>query len=131
MSRSGYSEDLDPLALGRWRGIIASATRGKRGQQFFRDVIAALDALPEKKLTRNALEKDGAVCTLGALGRFRALELSNLDTYDHEQLGEVFGVAHQLAQEVMYVNDEWRYDSEEQRWVRVRAWAVEQLRASK
>jgi hypothetical protein len=45
MSRSGYSDDLDPLALGRWRGRVASAMRGKRGQAFLREMLAAMDAM--------------------------------------------------------------------------------------
>lgn len=48
MSRSGYSDDCENIAM--WRGVIASATRGKRGQRFFRDLVTALDAMPEKAL---------------------------------------------------------------------------------
>lgn len=130
MSRSGYSDDLDPLDLGRWRGIIASATRGKRGQKFFRDLVAALDAMPVKALVESVLEKEGAVCALGALARYRGLALPELDTYDHEGLGEAFGVAHQLAQEVMFENDDaWpaRRATPEERWRLVRAWAAKQV----
>lgn len=128
MSRSGYSDDLSPFELGRWRGQVASATRGARGQKFFRDLIAALDAMPEKKLVKSALEtKGGAVCALGALGRFRAIILRDLNTYDHEGLAEAFDIAHQLAQETMYVNDELYAKTDEERWLHVREWATEQI----
>lgn len=127
MSRSGYSDDLFPLDLGRWRAQVASAMRGKRGQQFFRDLIAALDALPEKKLVRGHLEKDGAVCALGALGRHRGVDVGTLDTEDYDALGVTFNIAYQLAQEVMYENDE-RYGTDENRWQRMRDWAELQLR---
>lgn len=128
MSRSGYSDDLDALALGRWRAIIASATRGKRGQRFFRDLVAALDAMPEKKLAKSKLETEtGSVCALGALGRQRGIELGGLDTYDHEALGETFDIAHQLAQEVMFENDERWCRSDEERWQQVRDWAARQI----
>jgi hypothetical protein len=57
MSRSGYDEDMDdPLALGRWRAQVASSTRGKRGQKLLRDMLAALDAMPEKRLVSGVLE---------------------------------------------------------------------------
>lgn len=134
MSRSGYTDDGDcddDLALGRWRGIIASATRGKRGQRFFLDLVAALDALPDKRLVSGELQnKEGAVCALGALGKFRGVDVGALDTYDHEALGKTFNVAEQLTQEVMYENDErrWNRMTDEQRWQDVRAWAVKQLR---
>lgn len=132
MSRSGYSDDLGPLALGRWRAIIASATRGKRGQQFFRDLVAALDAMPEKRLVSSKLETDdGAVCALGALGRHRGVDLASVDTYDWEQLGKTFNVAEQLAQEVMFENDESWSDTPEQRWRHIRAWAERQIRPVK
>jgi hypothetical protein len=129
MSRSGYSDDLDPLALGRWRAQVKHATEGKRGQKFFRDLVAALDAMPEKKLTKSALEtKDGAVCALGALGRARGVELPELDTYDHDALAEAFNIASQLAAETMYENDERHCRSDEDRWVSVRDWAARQIR---
>lgn len=70
MSRAGYSDDLDPLDLGRWRAQVLSALRGKRGQAFLRDLIAALDAMPEKRLVSGDLQDEtGCVCALGALGR--------------------------------------------------------------
>lgn len=45
MSRSGYSEELDQWDLIRWRGQVASAIRGKRGQAFLRAMLAALSLL--------------------------------------------------------------------------------------
>jgi hypothetical protein len=131
VSRSGYSDDYDdPLQVGRWRAIVASATRGKRGQLFFRDLVTALDSMPAKSLASSALEtKEGAVCALGALGRHRGVDLRNLDTYDWDQLGETFNVARQLTQEVMYENDEsWIHDvTGEKRWKHVRDWAAKQI----
>lgn len=56
MSRSGYHDDLDTLELGRWRGRVASAIRGKRGQKLLRDLLAALDAMPEKRLVSDVIE---------------------------------------------------------------------------
>lgn len=52
MSRSGYSDDYDGdnWDLIRWRGAVTSAIRGKRGQAFLREALAALDAMPEKQL---------------------------------------------------------------------------------
>lgn len=130
MSRCGYSDDLDTLDLGRWRGQVASAIRGKRGQKFFADLIAALDALPQRRLVKDEFEAaEGEVCALGALGKARGVNLAELDTEDYEQLGGAFDIAHQLAQEVMYVNDECGWQpSPEERWVLVRAWAERQLR---
>jgi hypothetical protein len=60
VSRSGYVDDMcDEWALIRYRGAVASAIRGKRGQAFLREMLAALDAMPEKRLTAGALVFDG------------------------------------------------------------------------
>lgn len=50
MSRSGYSDDCDdPLQEGRWRAAVNSAIRGKRGQAFLREALAALVAVMSVK----------------------------------------------------------------------------------
>jgi len=128
VSRSGYSDDYDdPLEVGRWRAIIASASRGKRGQKFFRDLVTALDALPVKELVAGDLEKEGSVCALGALGKHRGVDLNELDTTDWNQLGETFNIAQQLAQETMYMNDEYGRQDPASRWETVREWAAKEI----
>ena len=64
MSRSGYPDDCDSnWQMIKWRGMVVSAMRGKRGQQFFRDLLAALDAMAEKSLIAGELEDaEGAPC---------------------------------------------------------------------
>ena len=109
MSRSGYCDDYgddDPLALGRYRAQVASAIRGKRGQALLRELLAALDAMPEKQLVAGDLEADGQFCALGVVGQARGLNLAAIDTYDVESLGGTFNIADQLAREIMWVNDE-------------------------
>lgn len=60
MSRSGYVDDMcDQWALIRYRGAVSSAIRGKRGQAFLREMLAALDAMPEKRLISGVLVFDG------------------------------------------------------------------------
>jgi len=129
MSRSGYSEDLDNWDLIRWRGRVASAIRGKRGQQFLNDLAVALDALPEKSLIAEELESDGAVCAIGSLGRARGLDMSKIDPEEPEQVAGAFGIATCLAQEVAYENDEGAYrETPEQRWTRMRAWVERNIK---
>jgi len=109
MSRSGYCDDYgddDPLALGRYRAQVGSAIRGKRGQALLRELLAALDAMPDKQLVAGELEADGQFCALGVVGQARGLNLATIDTYDVESLGGKFNIAEQLAREIMWVNDE-------------------------
>lgn len=145
MSRSGLNEaDFysveDVLQYGRFRGQIQSAIRGKRGQGFFQAVVEALDAMPEmvtsdyyqdggERVYDSIGDKDGNVCVLGALAMHRGLP-TDLDAEDHSKLGETFNIAHQLAQEVMYMNDEYfdRGHTPEQRWTEMRAWALSKIR---
>lgn len=132
MSRSGYSDDCDnDWGLIRWRGAVASAIRGKRGQEFLYEMLHALAALPERKLIDRDLEREGAVCALGAVGKARGLDMSKVDPEDHEAVAAFFGIPHSLACEVMYWNDEdWRARSEtdEQRFERMRKWIENNLR---
>jgi hypothetical protein len=46
-----------------------------------------------------------------------------LDPEDYEQLADVFGVAHQLVQEIEFENDEY-HETPEQRWERMRTWVA-------
>lgn len=132
MSRSGYSDDLDPLDLGRWRGQVASAMRGKRGQAFLRETLAALDAMPEKRLLTSDLERNGDVCALGAVGRARGIDMSGIDPEDYSKVASTFGIAEQMAQEIVYMNDEafdgYWCKTPEDRFSKMRAWVVSKIK---
>lgn len=135
VSRSGYTDDCYGPELAMYRGVIASATRGRRGQSFFRELVAALDAMPVKRLISGDLEtEEGDVCALGCLAKRRGVTtLEPDDVTDHDKLGATFDIAHQLAAEVMYENDEGfhsyphREETPEERWARMRKWAAEQI----
>jgi len=136
MSRSGYSDCLDNWAMIKWRGQVASAIRGKRGQAFLKELLAALDAMPEKRLVSGEFEADGEVCTLGSVARVRGMALPKFDPDDTEGIGELFGIANQLVKEIMYENDEYsawvveaqRADrSAEGRWRYMRDWVAKQI----
>lgn len=132
MSRSGYCDDLESEQFAMWRGQVASAIRGRRGQKFLVDLLTALDAMPVKELIADELERDGEVCAIGALGRARGIDMSKIDPEDPDKVAEVFNIAHQLAQEVVYVNDEWpgNYATPSQRWANVRKWVAAQIRTA-
>ncbi|HET9131159.1 MAG TPA: hypothetical protein VFO86_09440 [Terriglobia bacterium] len=125
----------------KWRGQVSSAIRGKRGQNLLTQLLAALDAMPEKRLIREELEQDGEVCTLGALGKVRGIDMTDLDPDDPDGVAAVFDVAPQLVQEIVYMNDEYneftyevvggrsvrRDISPEQRWKNMRAWVASKI----
>ena len=132
MSRSGYSDDCDDnWSLICWRGAVASSLRGKRGQAFLREALAALDAMPEPILIPHALKAEGSFCLLGAVGEKRGTPLETVDDEDHEAVASLFGVPHALACEIMWMNDEaGPYDETPRaRWERMRRWIVRNIKA--
>lgn len=131
MSRSGYCDDMDDQwAHICWRGAVASSIRGKRGQAFLRELIDALDALAEKRLIAHDLQAGDNVCAIGSVGLRRGLDMSALNPEDSESIAGAFGIADPLVREIEYMNDEvyWR-ETPEDRWQRIRAWAVANLKA--
>jgi hypothetical protein len=131
MSRSGYNDyDGDNWDLIRWRGAVTSAIKGRRGQAFLKEMLAVLDAMPEKRLASDELEHQGEVCALGAVGRARQIDMSKIDPHDPPQVAPAFGISEALAREIVYVNDEgcWGVDTPEKRFERVRTWVVSQIR---
>lgn len=125
-----------------------------------RELVQALDALPEKRLASGSLvTEDGDYCTLGALGRARGMDMAPIDPEDREAVAHAFGVAEALAAEVMFLNDEMFDDfghyaeieihgpmrgrerhrrtvrvvnerAAETRWSRMRAWAAANLKSA-
>ena len=138
MSRSGYQDQLDDFALARWRGAVLRASVGKRGQRLFRDLIAALDAMPEKVLIAgDFLHPDGGCCALGAVGLYRGISretLMVLDPEETDQITKTFNISNALARETVFQNDEvglyasLHGETPAQRWVRMRAWATDNIR---
>jgi hypothetical protein len=130
MSRSGYTDDGDDQwQLIRWRGAVASALRGRRGQAFLNEMLAAMDALPEKKLVVDEIETaDGAVCAIGAVGRARGVDMKGIDPHDPPQVAGAFGIASALAQEIVYMNDEWfSRKTPGERFALMRTWIKDEI----
>lgn len=149
MSRSGYSDDYDQWDVIRWRGAVKSAIRGKRGQSFLTEMLAAFDAMAEKRLIKNELSEPNyisvghwglhegtpLVCAIGSVGSTRGIDMSNLDPEDRETVANVFGIPPTLAAEIVFENDEgagyWMNDeAPEARWTRMRAWIVSNLKVA-
>ena len=136
MSRSGYSDDGDdsdyPLAL--WRGAVESAIRGKRGQAFLKEMLAAMDALPQKRLIAHELVANGEACAIGTVGLARGIDMSKLDPDAYGQIAKVFGISAALVREIEYENDDddnWRDTTAvtpEVRFERVRKWVQSQIK---
>ena len=147
MNRSGYMDEVDSQeaqwAFIRWRGQLASVIRGKRGQAFLQELLEALDALPVKRLIQHdfiigapafippALSSHVVpdVCALGALGVKRGINLLVIDPEDYDAVANAFDVAHQLAREIEFMNDDAFYHlTPEQRWQKMRDWVASQIK---
>jgi hypothetical protein len=134
MSRSGYSDDCDnEWSAICWRGAVASAIRGRRGQAFLREMAQAMDAMPEKKLfVGEIVAEDGGVCAIGSVAIKRGVDTKRIDPEDRDQVAAVFGISPAMAAEIAYMNDEyfepWREElPPEERWKKVRAWVESKI----
>lgn len=131
VNRSGYDYYCDYWALIRYRGAVSSAIRGRRGQAFLRDLISALDAMPEKRLIADSFLTDAGVCALGAVCAFRGVEPPDTRYLDYipPAAAAGLGIAKALAAEVMHENDDGGplRESPEWRWQRMRDWAERNL----
>ena len=129
MSRSGFYEaddyDRDAiLSMGRTRGRVASATRGRRGQSFLKAALSALDKMPDKRLAGGTFGvRNGCMCFMtsiatetGRASAFTGVDLSYGDEAVCEKLAGAFDVAPVLIQELVWDNDEYPYANESERW---------------
>ncbi len=138
MSRSGYNEDgdIETWVLIRWRGAVKSAIRGRRGQAFLKELLAALDDLPKPELIAHDLIKDGGVCAIGSVGLSRGTDMTGLDPEFSDGIAASFGIANALVCEIEFINDEDFYpglandpnETIEHRFTRVRSWVEKQIR---
>ena len=141
MSRSGYSYYGE--AIGNlYRANVERSLAGKRGQKYLRKLIEALDAMEVKELHAIHPDDDGLFeennvckpCTLGAVALREGWEdPTNISASYHEGLGKRLNVPSMLIAEVEWENDEggpqwYRSESPEERWARMRAWAVRHLK---
>ena len=102
-----------------------------------------MDAMPVKELIANQLiDAEGACCTIGVVCKSRGIDVSKVDPHEPWDVGRAVGIAHQMAQEIEYYNDEYGYSFEkvkgtnrwerveetpEQRWQRMRKWVSDRL----
>jgi hypothetical protein len=133
MSRSGYDDDCGGWQLNCWRGAVSSAIRGRRGQEFLRELADALDAMPEKVLIRDELESDGQYCALGVIGHARGMDLSTIDPMDRLGIALSFEISEALAAEIEFENDDGAFyrETPQARWERMRRWVASKITSAK
>jgi hypothetical protein len=137
MSRHGYSDDGGGnWELVCWRGAVNSAIRGRRGQAFLKEALAALDAMSVKVLVTHELEADGAFCTLGVVANARGVDVSDIthDRYEEDMgyaIAPRLDIAPAMAREIMYLNDEeacyWSEEDPGRRFRYMREWIAQHI----
>jgi hypothetical protein len=131
MSRSGYIDDFDDnWALVKWRGAVASAINGFRGQAALITLRDALDSMPSKRLIKGELiTKDGDVCAMGRLAQVSERNVTDVDPYNSEQVAKRLGLAEAMVREIAFVNDDNPLETPENRWTRMRRWVESNIRS--
>lgn len=128
-SEREHSEEGSDWDYVRWRGAVKRAIKGKRGQAFLSDLVEALDALPEQRLTSHKLKDHNGYCAIGAVFAKRGIDPSPIDPGDHDGVASRLGISESLAREIASVNDEGGPSGEtrRQRWARMREWALKNI----
>lgn len=106
--RLNWTDEEDrPGQFALWDANCRRSLRGKDGQKALRELEAALLALPEKRLIRDALTNDdGEVCAVGAYARHKGLDLSKFDPeYESDEVGIAAGMPPLVAWKVVALND--------------------------
>lgn len=143
MTRTSYNESENPIGY-VWDATVARCIRGKPGQRALRALLAALEALPEKRLIDGALADRGEVCAIGALIAYKqgaALDLPWVEAIDRldgvdsvnytAELAKPYGMAWTLAWEIVNMNDDWfSHCTPEERYERILAWVRSQIIAT-
>jgi hypothetical protein len=124
-----------------WYANLRRTMLSARGQAFLRELLEALDALPQKRLIPGALQQGGEVCAIGAVGLKRGMDLTALDSHEQNEIAHAFGVSSMMVQEIAYWNDQgmeaclveltdgggFNENTPEDRFGFVRAWVVSWL----
>jgi len=135
-----YCDNWDRI---RWAGALKQAIKSERGQAVLRELETALLSLPEKSLIGGAFSYCGQVCALGALAvkrkvdegkegstaRYEVEEEFSDILDDSEMVARRLSIAHTLAWQVMYENDERSCGrTPEQKYAHVLAWVRERIK---
>ncbi len=99
-------------------------------------MLEALDALPEPRLIVGDLIREpglvltGGVCAIGSVGIKRGLDMTEIEAHDPKDVAAAFGIAHAMAAEIEWMNDEVGAMAEtpEERFIRVRIWIIEEIK---
>jgi hypothetical protein len=128
------SFDGEYVPEGLWNQRLSATLYSKRGKERLREFASILDAMPEKKLIANTLEREGQVCFVGAICRAKGVEMpkprydDDCDIYDTAESGQRAGIPWTLAWTMGSLNDnQWGRLSPEERWLAARRWIDEQL----
>jgi hypothetical protein len=139
MSRHGYTDDYgcDDNTIHLYRGAVERAIAGKRGQRLLRRLIAALEAMPEKRLAHgvvpgkdddydenaHALVHEGGCCAFGAVALAEKMPDWTHSLFEPSSVASAFDVAQSMAAEIEYINDDRAPSDPEKRWQYVYDWA--------
>lgn len=158
MSRFSYEEYLGDdadLAYGRWEGRVRAVLRGRPAQEHFRELEAALLAMPEKRLIEGTLSDGQYACAVGEIavarrvraGEDRAAVLASLKPdgdedgpYEDQEAGETarfaqktLGMSYTLGWLMAEANDELfgsGSHTPEQRWAAMLRWTRQHIRTA-
>ena len=139
MSRHGYTEDgewCEGEDCGEcdyclWRARVDEAIAKPESQDFLAE-LAKVGPLESGFCSRVLMNEEGAVCAIGAVLKHRGEKLEPEDEdygseWAPDEVALLAGIPEELAQEIMFENDEWGGSPEKVRDHMV-AWAKARLK---
>lgn len=137
MTRSGYVDDFGSDGwwdLIRYRGAVASAIRGKRGQAFLKRLVEVLEGMEVKELHDDVFARpDGPCCAMGAVAVANGVAPEEFQycENDTEYAAQTLNIAPALAKEIAFENDEdfnYKRRTPAQRYQYMLAWAKNRIK---
>ncbi len=100
-------EEERPGQFALWNANCRRSLKGRAGQRELRELEAALLALPEKRLIKDALtDDDDGVCAIACYAKHKGVDLSKFDPEDEsDEVGVAAGMPRLVAWKVVALND--------------------------
>ena len=107
MSRVNSVEIENEGTLNLLEANLMRSIKGKKGQEFLKKLLAALDAMEVNELHTDALKNEsGGFCALGCYANHFKLKTDDIYPDDALAISKSFGISQMLAMKIMWENDE-------------------------
>jgi len=107
MSRVNSHEIENQGTLNLLEANLDRTIKGKKGQEFLKKLLSALDAMQVKELHTDALKnEEGGFCALGCYANHFKVKTDDIYPDDALAISKRFGISQMLVWQIIWENDE-------------------------